>query len=143
MKLSAAVVPRRVATAWSRLTSGILGRGAVSFLLATAGVNVSNFVFHIVISRLLGPSHYGAIGSILSILALLAVPLGAAQLAVTQAVIAHVKTEDSFSLRRLLWRSLLAGGAAEVAFVALIPTLDTFLHLSSPWPLVVTSAWIP
>jgi len=49
---------QRVAAIWSQLSSGILSRGAVSFLFATAGVNVSNFLFHIVISRLLGPAHY-------------------------------------------------------------------------------------
>jgi glycosyltransferase involved in cell wall biosynthesis/O-antigen/teichoic acid export membrane protein len=128
---------------WSRLTTGILGRGAVSFLVASAGVNVSNFFFHIVISRLLGPAHYGAVGSILSLLSLIAVPIGAAQLAVTQAVIGNVNSGQSFSLSKLIWRALLVGIFAMFAFAAVTPTIDGFLHLTSPLPLYLVGAWIP
>jgi len=135
--------PRVVAALWSRLTTGIFGRGAVSFLVATAGVNISNFLFHIVVSRLLGPAHYGAVGSILSILSLMAVPVGAAQLAVTQAVIGHTSNDQSFSLSRLIWRAFLVGFIAMLAFAVLTPTIDRFLHLSSPLPLYLVGAWIP
>jgi glycosyltransferase involved in cell wall biosynthesis/O-antigen/teichoic acid export membrane protein len=128
---------------WSRLTTGIFGRGAVSFLVATAGVNVSNFLFHIVVSRLLGPAHYGAVGSILSIVSLMAVPVGAAQLAVTQAVIGHTTNGQSFSLSRLIWRAFLVGFFAMLVFAALTPTIDGFLHISSPLPLYLVGAWIP
>ena len=55
-------------------------------MVATAGVNGLNFLFHVLISRLLGPSHYGALGAVLQVISVLAVPLGAVQLAVTQAV---------------------------------------------------------
>jgi glycosyltransferase involved in cell wall biosynthesis/O-antigen/teichoic acid export membrane protein len=140
LKLTA---PKILAPYWSRLTTGILGRGAVSLLIATAGVNISNFLFHIVISRLLGPAHYGAVGSILSILSLLAIPLGAAQLAVTQAVIGHVDNNESYSLSKLIWRSLFVGILAMLVFDGLIPTIDGFLHLSSPLPLFLVSTWIP
>ena len=109
---------------WSRFTTGIFGRGAVSFLVATAGVNASNFLFHIVISRLLGPAHYGAVGAILSILSLMAVPVGAAQLAVTQAVIGHINNGQSFSLSTLIRRAFLIGIFAMVAFAVLTPTID-------------------
>jgi glycosyltransferase involved in cell wall biosynthesis/O-antigen/teichoic acid export membrane protein len=128
---------------WSRLTTGIFGRGAVSFLVASAGINISNFIFHIVVSRLLGPAHYGAVGSILSILSLIAVPVGAAQLAVTQAVMGHVNNGQSFSLNRLIRRALLVGIMAMLAFAALTQTIDGFLHLVSPLPLYLVGAWIP
>ena len=131
------------AETWSRLTTGIFGRGAVSFVFATAGVNVSNFVFHVVISRQLGPAHYGAVGAILSILGLLAVPVGAAQLAVTQAVITHSHNDESFSLRRLTYRALFMGFLAMAALAASSPLIDGFLHLNSPVPILWVSAWIP
>ena len=134
---------QRVAAIWSQLSSGILSRGAVSFLFATAGVNISNFLFHIVISRLLGPAHYGAVGAILSILSLLTVPVGAAQLAVTQAVIGHIENDESFSLSRLIWRAIVIGVIAELAFASLTPLIDGFLHIGSPIPLLLVSTWIP
>jgi len=134
---------QRVAAIWSQLSSGILSRGAVSFLFATAGVNVSNFLFHIVISRLLGPAHYGAVGAILSILSLLTVPVGAAQLAVTQAVISHTENDQSFTLSRLIWRAIIIGVIAAFGLAALTPLIDGFLHIGSPLPLILVSAWIP
>lgn len=133
---------RAIAT-WSRLTTGIFGRGAVSFLVATAGVNISNFVFHIFVSRLLGPGHYSAVGAILSILSLLTVPVGAAQLAVTQAVIGHGVTDPPFSLGKITSRAFIGGIVAMLIFACLTPLLDNFLHISSPWPLLIVSAWIP
>jgi glycosyltransferase involved in cell wall biosynthesis/O-antigen/teichoic acid export membrane protein len=134
---------QRVAAVWYQLSAGILGRGAVSFLFATAGVNVSNFLFHIVISRLLGPAHYGAVGAILSILSLLSVPVGAAQLAVTQAVIGHIENDQPFTLSRLIWRAVVVGVVASLALASLTPTIDGFLHIGSPIPLFLVSAWIP
>lgn len=134
---------QRVAAIGSQLSTGILSRGAVSFLFATAGVNISNFLFHIVISRSLGPAHYGAVGAILSILSLLTVPVGAAQLAVTQAVIGHMENSQSFSLSRLIWRAIFIGVIAALAFASLTPLIDGFLHIGSPIPLLLVSAWIP
>ena len=134
---------QRLAAIWSQLSSGILSRGAVSFVFATTGVNVSNFLFHIVISRLLGPAHYGAVGAILSILSLLTVPVGAAQIAVTQAVIVHAENNQSFSLSRLIWRAIVIGVIAALAMASLTPLIDGFLHIHSPLPLLLVSAWIP
>lgn len=128
---------------WSRLTTGVFGRGAVSFLVATAGVNASNFLYHIVVSRLLGPAHYGVVGALLSLLALISVPLGAVQLAVTQAVIDQDSTRRPFSLGRITRRALLVGVLATVAFACFTPVLERFLHIESPLPILMVSAWIP
>ena len=49
--------------------------GGLSFLLATGTVGLSNFIFHVVISRLLGPDRYGALGALLNVVLVLAVPL--------------------------------------------------------------------
>jgi len=131
------------AAIWSRLTAGIFGRGAVSFLVATAGVNISNFVFHIFVSRLLGPAHYSVVGALLSILSLLAVPVGAAQLAVTQAVMGHGSNELPFSLGKVTRRAFIGGAIAMVVSWGATPVLDGFLHIGSPWPLLLVGVWIP
>lgn len=128
---------------WSRFTTGIFGRGAVSFLVATAGVNASNFLFHIVVSRLLGPAHYGVVGALLTILALLTVPFGAVQLAVTQAVMGEDRIRRPFSLGRVTRRALLGGVLGMLMFASLTPVLERFLHIESPLPLLLVSAWIP
>ncbi len=126
-----------------RVTGGILGRGALSFVIATAGVNLSNFVFHLVMSRYLGPGHYSALGALLNIIAVVAVPIGAAQLAVTQAVVERCSDGRQRSLRRVSAIGLVGGTGAMLVFWALTPLLDAFLHLSSPLPLLLVGVWIP
>ena len=123
--------------------SGILGRGAISLLLATAGVNLSNFLFHIELSRVLGPGNYGAINSVLSVLSLISVPIGAAQLTVTQVVAGYVNDDKKFSLSKITKRSLFFGIAATIIFSISIPFQDKFLHIHSAVPLFLVAIWIP
>jgi O-antigen/teichoic acid export membrane protein/glycosyltransferase involved in cell wall biosynthesis len=127
----------------SRLTSGIFGRGALTFLIATAGLSISNFAFHIVVSRLIGPAQYGALGAILSIVNLLAVPIGAIQIAATQAVIARSFADGSHSVHRMVKRAALAGATGAAVLLLSTPLLDGFLHFTSPISLVVVAIWIP
>ena len=126
-----------------KIGSGILGRGAISLLLATAGVNLSSFLFHIELSRLLGPGKYGAINSVLGILMLVAVPIGAAQLAVTQVVVGYVNKGQNFSILKMTKRSLFLGAVAMIIFLILIPLQERYLHLHSATPLVLVAIWTP
>jgi glycosyltransferase involved in cell wall biosynthesis/O-antigen/teichoic acid export membrane protein len=127
----------------SKLTSGIFGRGAITFLIATAGLSISNFAFHIVVSRLIGPAQYGALGAILSIINLLAVPIGAIQIAATQAVIARSSADGAHSVHKMVKRVALAGTVGAAVLLLSTPLLDGFLHLTSPVSLVVVALWIP
>jgi O-antigen/teichoic acid export membrane protein len=106
-------------------------------------VNLSSFLFHIELSRLLGPGNYGAINSILSILTLIAVPIGAAQLAVTQVIVGYVNKDQKFSLSKITKRALFFGLAAMIIFSIFIPFQDKFLHLHSAVPLVLVAIWVP
>lgn len=132
---------------WSRakatVSRGIFSRGAVSFLVATAGVNVFNFLFHVVVSRLLGPTHYSALSAMLSIVALLTVPLGAIQLAVTQAVARRVDADQPIGISRSVIVASAYGFVAMVVAILLIPVVDRFLHLGSFVPALLVATWIP
>lgn len=127
----------------SRLSNGLFARGALWFIIATTAVNLSNFLFHIVISRLLGPAHYGVVGALITILNLLVVPIGAVQLAVTQAFVEATTGTRRLSLAKVTRRGLLGGSIAGLLFIALTPALEGFLHLRSPIPLFWADAWIP
>ncbi len=132
-----------VALIRQQLKSGIFGRGAVSFLLAYAGISLSSFVFHVVVSRLLGPSHYGTMGALLGIISLLTVPIGAVQIAVTQAVIDEENKGERFSLSRVTRRATLGGLGATLAIIAVTPVVDRFLHIASPVPMILVALWVP
>jgi hypothetical protein len=56
-----------------RIVSGLLSHGGWSLVVATTGVSGLNFLFHVLISRLLGPSQYGAFNAVLNVISVLAV----------------------------------------------------------------------
>jgi O-antigen/teichoic acid export membrane protein len=111
-------------------------------VVATTGVSGLNFLFHILISRLLGPSHYGALGAVLNVISVLAVPLGAVQLAVTRAV-APGQGKGGVSLRNLTVKAMLWGTGAMAAVWLLSPLIDGFLNLQSPWANMTIGVWVP
>ena len=125
-----------------RIASGLLGRGGWSLVVATTGVNGLTFLFHALISRLLGPAQYGALGAVLNLINVLAVPLGAVQLAVTQAVVARAGRER-ISLRRLTVKAMLWGTVAMAAVGVAAPLIDGFLNLKSPIADLTIGVWIP
>ena len=125
-----------------RIASGLLGSGGWSLVVATTGVSGLNFLFHVLISRLLGPSHYGALGAVLNVISVLAVPLGAVQLAVTRAV-APGQGKGGMSLRRLTMKAMLWGTGGMAAVWLLSPLIDGFLKLQSPFANLTIGVWIP
>jgi len=125
-----------------RIIPGVLSRGGWSLVVATTGVNGLNFLFHVLISRMLGPSHYGAFGAVLNVIAVLSVPLSAVQLAVTQAVVARAG-KGRISLRRLTVKAMLWGAGAMAALWVLSPLIDGFLNLDSPVADLAIGVWIP
>lgn len=126
-----------------RIPSGLLKGGAWSLLVASVGVSGLNFAFHAMISRLLGPASFGALGAVLSVITVLAVPLGAVQIAVTQAVASRASGSDRPALRRLTVRAAYWGAGAMAAFWALSPVIDGYLRLTSPFADVAIGIWIP
>ena len=110
-------------------------------MVATTGVSGFNFLFHVLISRLLGPSQYGALNAVLNVISVLAVPLGAVQLAVTQAVVSGAGKER-ISLRRLTVKAMLWGAGAMVAVAVVSPLIDGFLNLKSPSANLGMAVWI-
>src|SRR5580704_11286400 len=125
-----------------RTVSGLLSHGGWSLVVATTGVSGLNFLFHILISRLLGPSQYGAFNAVLNVISVIAVPLGAVQLAVTHAVVSGTGKER-ISLRRLTVKALLWGTGAMVAVGLASPLIDGFLNLKSPAANLTLAIWIP
>jgi glycosyltransferase involved in cell wall biosynthesis/O-antigen/teichoic acid export membrane protein len=82
-------------------------------------------------------------GALLSVLSLTAVPIGAAQIAVTQAVIDKEAQGQPFSISQLTKRALACGAIAMVVAATLTPVIDDFLHIKSPVPMLLVSIWIP
>ena len=57
-------------------------RQTALLLVVLACVNGSNYLFHVVISRMLGPAEYGALAALLAVILVLSVPFGVIQTAI-------------------------------------------------------------
>ena len=117
-------------------------RGGLVFVLASFAVNVSNFVFHLVVSRLLGPASYGALGALLNVTSVLSVPLGAVQVTVAQSIARRDDPTATPPLGRLLRISGVAAIVGLALWLAATPTIDAFFHLHTPADTIGVGLWL-
>lgn len=129
-------------SARAKLADSPLALGGLSFVGASAAVSVSNLAFHAAVSRLLGPTGYGALGSLLNVVVVLSVPLGALEAAVTRAVATWRGAGDGDGCRRLSLMALSGGLAAFALWSGLSPFVASFLHLRSALPVLLMGLWI-
>jgi len=104
-------------------------------VLALGVLNGSNYLFHVVVSRQLGPSDYGALAALLAILLVLSVPQGVLQTVVAQraaALRAQGRSEDVVELTAATTRGVLplvvAAGFASLVLAG--PLFAIFLDVS-------------
>ncbi len=107
-----------------------------AFFAALTYFNLSTFGFHVIVSRLLGPARYGALGAILALAALSGNGTGAVSAAATRAV-AVGGAERPWDTRRARRVALVAAAGAVAAVLALSPLLERYLHLTSLVPLLL------
>jgi glycosyltransferase involved in cell wall biosynthesis/O-antigen/teichoic acid export membrane protein len=106
-------------------------------------VNVSNFAFHVVLGRWLGPESYGVLVTLLSVTAILTVPLAAVQTTVTLSVAELPEGEEAPPLGRLIRITVGVGAAAVVLWTLATSSVDGFLHLAkSPTATIVLGLWL-
>ena len=117
-------------------------RGGLVFVGASLAAGLSNFVFHLVLSRLLGPVGYGALGALLNVSTVLSVPLGAVSVTVAQSVARRPDPSDTPPLGRLLKLSLVASVVGVGLWLAATPTIDRFFHLHTPDATIVLGLWL-
>ncbi len=134
--------PRRLRRLGEALWRHSVARGGLVFVIASFGVNLSNFVFHVVLSRLLGPSSYGALGALLNVMSVLSVPLAAVQVTVAQSVARQDNPTETPPLARLLRISAVVAGVGLALWLAATPTIDSFFHLRSPGDTIGVGLWL-
>lgn len=104
-------------------------------LLALGLLNASNYLFHVVVSRQLGPSEYGAMAALLAVLLVISVPLGVLQTVVAQRT-AALRVQDRSRETTAFARATVRGVlpivvVAGVAWLVLAtPLLAMFLDVS-------------
>lgn len=134
-----------------RRTSTLAGNGGLGFFAATLAYNGGNFVFHMAMSRMLGPADYGAFGSLLGYVTVAVLPVSALQAAITQSVAerrAARHPERALAggrprgLARPFRRFLLGAIAVLVLLVVVAPWADRFVDVRSPLPLLLLGIYL-
>ncbi|MDP9223664.1 MAG: glycosyltransferase [Actinomycetota bacterium] len=126
---------------------GIIGVAKDSWVLflALSVVNASNYLFHVIISRLLGPSAYGALGSVLAILLVVSVPLGAVQATMAKRL-AEMRGDHEERITAA-WINIVRSMAKPIVLIAALlalasPLLKAFLHLNSEVAAVLVALYV-
>lgn len=122
---------------------GFLRQSAILFL-AVSAANVANYLFHLSMTRLLGPGEYGALGALAALLLVLAVPTGAAQVVIARR--ATIASGDAPALHSLLKGTLryatIVGGGFAFTLAALAPFLKGFFHVTSVVPMLLLALYV-
>jgi O-antigen/teichoic acid export membrane protein len=121
-------------------------RDGLVLTAATTVLNVTNWLYHTVMSRMLGPVDYGGLGALLGLLFILTVPVSTIQMGLS-AFVARARAEGQESsvagvLAVHLKYFLGAGVAAFVALAGLSGWLVRAMQLDSALPVVITGTVI-
>lgn len=114
-------------------------RGELGLVIATVVANLSNFGFHIMASRLLGPTSYSGLSALLVLLTILAVPLSALQLTTAQAQAGFNADSDILGV---LKGSVAAGAVVFAAAAVATPFLEGFFHIGSSIAVLMADVWL-
>jgi O-antigen/teichoic acid export membrane protein len=124
-------------------------RGTKAGLLVLIGVgalNLGNAAFHLLSARVLGPSDYSEVVSLVAAQGLIALPFGGVQYAVARFVAEDAARGDaeavaSFVRRALIGTAILAAGVTAV-LLALSPFLQDVLGVTKLLPVVLTALFM-
>lgn len=112
--------------------------GSAIMVIGSNSVNALNYLYHLIVGRLLGPSGYGELASLLSIIGLLGMLPGSINLVVIKYISA---TKDQHKLSGLVcWLKSWVFKATLIFVVFLIiisPLVSAFLHLENQGYLIL------
>lgn len=110
-------------------------RATVWVFLGTGILSIGNYLYHVIMGRMLGPSEYGVLESIISFSYILSVPLLTLNLIIVKYVSSYKGKNDYTSISSfyafLIQRFLREGVVICLILILLSPFITSFLHLSS------------
>ena len=111
--------------------------GSALLIIGSNSANAINYVYHIVMGRLLGPAAYADMAALFSVIVLINMLPSSLNLV----LIKHVSSSTDpvrlgSSLRWFLNKSLLVGLALSLAVLLFLPVISSFLHVSELWAIV-------
>jgi O-antigen/teichoic acid export membrane protein len=114
-----------------------------SFIMSVGTVigGAGNYLYHLLMGRMLGPADYGILVSLISLFYLLSIPMGTLGLVIVKFVSAFKGKKDMVSISALFRigtkKILPFSFLVLLIFLALTPFVTSFLHLSSILPYIL------
>ena len=121
-------------------------RGSAVLWVGTMAANVSNYLFHLLMGRFLGPVNYGVLASVISLLYILMVPTTTVMTTVVKFT-AEYDVEGAADkihgmFKRLTKQLFYVGAALFLALVVLSPWISGFLNIPSLTPMLILSTMV-
>ncbi len=134
-------------TTWSRLNTTPMGHfleNAANYWGAMLIVGILNLSFSVIAARHLGPTRYGVLAAVVTMINVFLI----AATALTRTVTAHVATSDdrpaaAWFLRRSTARAAFAGAVAMAAFGLAATPVANLLRISPAWIWLAGASLIP
>lgn len=120
----------------SKIFSHSLFKNSVIVLIGAMAANVLSYAYHLVMGRVLGPSGYGELSALLSLLYIFTVPLLVAQTVLVKFVSGFKAHGDVGQAKSLFLKTTKLFVVASIIGFPIVlifgPWITSFLHLSSP-----------
>ncbi|HUW22043.1 MAG TPA: oligosaccharide flippase family protein [Candidatus Bathyarchaeia archaeon] len=128
-----------------RIVHNQLVRGSMILFCGSMIGNISNYVYHLLMGRMLGPSNYGALESVISLVYYLGIPLAGINLVVVKKVSQlrgeGKEKEISFFYQYITSKMFLIGFLGLIVISCFSIKIKNFLHLDSNWPILAIMAY--
>jgi len=120
--------------------------GSLIFLTGTMVANFGNYLYHLLMGRMLGPKDYGALTSLISLAYLLSV-ISTTFLTTLVKFVTKYKVKNQFSKILSLFFGLikifgLGGSFLVIVFFVLKEKIAGFLNLEDSFPLLILAFWM-
>ncbi|MFZ5366178.1 MAG: oligosaccharide flippase family protein [Patescibacteria group bacterium] len=128
----------------SRVFKNPLIAGSAVLFVGTMIANFGGYLYHLLMGRMLGPANYGTLESLISLLYLLGIPMGALSLVIVKFVSAF-KGQKKLSAIKSMFLTytqifFLFGVVGLAVFFLFISPISSFLHLKEKFSLIIIGA---
>lgn len=113
----------------NRLIKHPLFGGSATMLIGSNVANATAYLYHLVVGRLLGPSSYGELSAVLSVLGLLFTSFNFLGLVIVKFVSSAKESEIYFIFNWFTKKTYIVGLTLGIILLLINPFLSSFLHL--------------
>lgn len=110
-------------------------------IFGTNIINLFNYIYHFVMGRMLGPSSYGELAALISLVGLLLIIPSSFGLALTRMVATESKNSIKHTLNKIIKMVLIFCLMFSVVFFSLAPIIAQYLKVTNIWSVVIAGSF--